>query len=136
MGTNAGPNVDPGLGELPRLKAVQSKLPEQALARLFVDPRQFERLLAGAPRPSKPSDARIMATLERYLAAVDYAGAALTWNDESIVIHSVETLNSSLLDPWLRRWAGDTRRVDPTLARVPPSAPGRCVRPRRRHGIL
>ena len=121
-GAKAGPNVDPGLGELPRLKAVQGKLPERALARLFVDPRQFERLLAGAPRPSKPSDARIMATLERYLAAVDYAGAALTWNDESIVIHSVETLNPSLLDPWLRRWAGDTRRVDPTLARVPPTA--------------
>jgi hypothetical protein len=121
-GAKAGPKVDPGLGGLTRLKAVQSKLPERALARLFIDPRQFERLLAGAPRPSKPSEARITATLERYLAAVDYAGAALTWNDESIVIHSVETLNPSLLDPWLRHWAGDTRRVDPTLARVPPSA--------------
>ena len=121
-GTKAGPNVDPGLGELPKLKAVQRKLPERALARLFVNPRHFERLLTSAPRPSKPSDARIMATLERYLAAVDWAGAALTWNDESIVIHSVETLNPSLLDPWLRHWAGDTRRGDPTLARVPPTA--------------
>ena len=54
-----------------------------------------------------------MAMLERYLAAVDYAGAALTWNDESIVIHTVETLNPSLLDPWLRRWATDSRRIDP-----------------------
>jgi hypothetical protein len=122
-GTKAVPNVDPGLGELPKLKAVQRKLPERALARLFVNPRHLERLLTSAPRPSKPSDARIMATLERYLAAVDWAGAALTWNDESIVIHSVETLNPSLLDPWLRHWAGDTRRrVDPTLSRVPPTA--------------
>ena len=118
----AGPIIDPGLGELPKVKAVQRKLPERALARLFVDPRHFERLLAAGPRPSKPSDARIMATLGRYLAAVDFAGAALTWNDESIVIHSVETLNPSLLDAWLRHWASDTRRVDPTLVRVPPTA--------------
>ena len=121
-GTTAGPSVDPGLGELPRLKAVQDKLPERAVARLFINPRHFERAIAAAPRPGKPTDARIMATLERYLAAVDYAGAALTWNDESIVIHSVETLNPSLLDPWMRHWAGDARPVDSTLARVPSTA--------------
>ena len=108
--------------ELPRLKAVQGQLPGPAVARLFVDPRQFERLLASQPRPSKPTDARLMAILERYLAAVDYAGAALTWNDESIVIHSVETLNPSLLDPWMRHWAGDARPVDPSVYRVPPTA--------------
>ncbi len=121
-GTKAVPSIDSGLGEQPKLKAVKDKLPERALARLFVNPRQFERLLAAAPRPDKPTDARIMATLERYVAAVDFAGAALTWDDESIVIHSVETLNPSLLDPWLRRWAGDARRVDPTLLRVPQTA--------------
>ncbi len=60
--------------------------------------------------------------LERYLAAVEYAGAALTWNDDSIVIHGVQTLNPSLLDPWVRRWISDTRRIDPTLANVPPTA--------------
>jgi hypothetical protein len=116
------PNGGPGLGDLPRLKAVQGRLPERALARLFVDPRHIERLLAGVPRPDEQSDTRVVATLERYLAAVDYAGAALTWNDDSIVIHTVETLNPSLLDPWLRRWAADPRRADPTLERVPPSA--------------
>ena len=114
--------IDPGLGELPKLMAVQSKLPGPAAARLFVDPRQFERLIAAQPRPDKPADARPIVLLERYLAAVEYAGAALTWSDESIVIHSVETLNASLLDPWLRHWAGDTRPIDSSISLVPPTA--------------
>ena len=107
------PNDGPGTGDLPRLKAVRGRLPERALARLFVDPRHLERLLAGVPRPNEQSDPRVIATLERYLAAVDYAGAALTWNDDSIVIHTVETLNPSLLDAWLRRWAGHAHEPIP-----------------------
>jgi hypothetical protein len=99
VGAQAGPKPVPGLGELPRLRAVDSRLPAPVLARLFVDPRHFERLMAATPRPSKPTDVRLMALLERYLAAVDYAGAALTWNDGAIVVHTVETLNPSLL-PW------------------------------------
>ena len=64
-----------------------------------------------------------MALLARYLAAVDYVGAALTWSDESVAIHTVETLNPSRLDPWLLRWANDPRCVDPTaIDRVPPTA--------------
>lgn len=119
---NAGPKGDSGPGEPDRRKAVRAKLPEQALVRLFVDPRHLERLLAGAPPPGERSAARLMAMLTRYLAAVDYAGAALTWNDDSIVINTVETLKPSLLDPWLRRWVSDSRRIDPTLERVPPTA--------------
>ena len=119
---HAGSRAAPGLGSLPKLKAVQGQLPGPAVARLFVDPRQFERLLASQPRPSKPTDARLLAILERYLAAVDYAGAALTWSNESIVIHSVETLNASSLDPWIRHWAGDVRPIDPSVCRVPPTA--------------
>jgi hypothetical protein len=119
---DSGAGNDPGLGDLPRLKAVERRLPEPALARLFVDPRQFERLLAASPRPSKPTDVRIMAMLERYLAAVDYAGAALVWSKGAIEVHTVETLDPSKLDPWLRHWAGDARPRDPVLRRVPPTA--------------
>ena len=118
----AAPKVDLGLGELARFKTVQSQLPGTALARLFIDPRHIRRLLAAQPRPGKPAEARIMAMTERYLAAVDYAGAALTICDRSIEIHSVETLDPSLLDPWLRRWAGDPRPLDKTLSEAPASA--------------
>jgi len=117
-----GARIEPGLGDLPRLHSVQSRLPGPALARLFVDPRHIGRLLAAAPRPAKPSDARLMTMLERYLTAVDYAGAALVCNDRAIVVHTVETLDPSKLDPWLRRWAGGTVRLDPALERVPSTA--------------
>jgi hypothetical protein len=117
-----GLEVDPGFGELVGLKAVARQLPDHALARLFVNPRHFARVLTAQPRAAKPSNARMKAVVERYLAAVDYAGAALTWSDESIVIRSVETLHPSLLDPWLRRWAVDHRRLEPSLSRVPSTA--------------
>ena len=60
--------------------------------------------------------------LERYLAAVEYAGAALTWGDDTIAIHAVEKLDASRIDPWVRRWAGDARAGNPALRRVPPTA--------------
>ena len=112
----------PGLGDLPRFKSLRRRLPERALARLFVNPRTIERLLANVPRSSKPSDLRILAMLERYLTAVDYAGAALTWGSDAIVVHAVETINVSRFEPWLRRWAGDARAWNPTVRRVPPTA--------------
>jgi hypothetical protein len=112
----------PGLGELPRFKAVQRRLPEQALARIFVDPRAIERLLAVVPRSTKPSDLRIVTMLDRYLAAVDYGGAVLTWSADAIVVHAVETIDRSRLDPWLRRWAGDSRSWNSSMRRVPPTA--------------
>ena len=123
-GAKALPKVDLGLGELARFKVVQSQLPDSALARLFVDPRQFERLLAASPPPSKPSDVQIMPMLIRYLASLDYAGLALTWNERAILIHSAETLNPSLLDAWLRHWAGDARPLDAELMQVPSTALG------------
>ena len=39
--------------------------------------------------------------LERYLSAVEYAGATLEWNDSGIFLNTVETLNRSKLEPWL-----------------------------------
>ena len=94
-------------------------MPEQSVARLFVEPRQIERLIAASPTPSKAADARIMAMLQRYLGAVEYAAASLAWNDTGIVLQTVESLDRSKLDPWLLRWAGNNLRPDVTLARVP-----------------
>jgi hypothetical protein len=110
------------LGEKRSFKAVAARLPSPALARLFVDPRALGRMLSAAPPPRKPDDLRMMALLERYVAAVDYAGAALVWSDDTLAIHTVETLDPSRIDSWLRRWAGDSRSRDADLGRVPPTA--------------
>jgi hypothetical protein len=114
--------IDSSLGGLPKLQAVHRRLPKPALARLFVDPRPLRGLLASASRSSQPKDVRFMAMMERYLTAVEYAGAALVCRDGILAIHEVETFDPSRLDAWLRRWAGDGRRLDPALGRVPPTA--------------
>jgi hypothetical protein len=121
-GPQAFSKIDPGLGDLPKVRAVGGRLPKRAVARLFIDPRQFERMLAASPQQGKPTDARVAALLTRYLAAVDYAGAALSWSNNGITVQTVEIVNPALVDPWLRHWAGDLRRPDPALARVPASA--------------
>lgn len=112
----------PGLGETPRMIAVRRRLPEQPLACLYLDPRAAERLLSLAPRPAKPGDARFLEMLRRHLSAVDYAGAALVWRPDAIVVHAVETLDAPRADAWLRRWAGDARPCRPALRRVPRTA--------------
>jgi hypothetical protein len=60
--------------------------------------------------------------LRRHLAAIDYAGAALVWRSDAIVVHAVETLEPSRAEGWLRQWAGDSRAYRPELRRVPPTA--------------
>jgi hypothetical protein len=120
-GAGAGPRIEPGLGDQPRFQKVERLLPARGVARMFVDPRHFERAITAAPA-SKPSDLRVRELLERYIAAVDYAGASLEWSDAGIVVSAVETLNSSQLDPWMRRWARDGRPADPKLLRVPSTA--------------
>ena len=60
--------------------------------------------------------------IEHYLSAVEYAGATLEWNDAGVVLHTVETLDRSKLEPWLLRWAGNDLPPDATLSRVPATA--------------
>jgi hypothetical protein len=110
-----------GLAELPRFQSVQKRLPDQAIARLFFDPRIVERAIKSAP-PAKPSDVRVKAMIERYLGAVEYAGAALVWSERNLVLHAVETLDPSQLDPWIVRLSHDARPIDPALRRVPATA--------------
>jgi hypothetical protein len=111
--------IDRGLTDLDRFQSVKRRMPAGSLARLFVEPRQIERLIAASPAPSKAADARILAMLRRYLGAVEYAAASLAWSDAGVVVQTVETLDRSKLDPWLLRWAGNTRRPDAAISRVP-----------------
>jgi hypothetical protein len=115
----SGSGIQRGLTELDRFESVRRRIPGQSVARLFVEPRQIERLIAASPTPSKAADARIMAMLQRYLGAVEYAAASLAWSDTGIVVQTVETLDRSKLDPWLSRWAGNNLGHDVALARVP-----------------
>jgi hypothetical protein len=122
VGSRAGAGAGPGLGELPKVVAVRRRLPDRPLARLYVDPRAIERLLTAAPRAAKPTDARVRAMLERHLAAVDYAGAALVCRADAIVVQAVETIDPSRMDGWLRHWASDARPFRPELRRIPRTA--------------
>ena len=54
-GPGAKPRVEPGLGDQPRFKNVESRLPARGFVRIFVDPRQFQRAIARAPRASRPT---------------------------------------------------------------------------------
>ena len=140
---------NPGPGDLPKFQAVRRRLPDRALVRPSRRPSAIERLLASAPRPNDSSDLRIVALLARYLAAVDYAGAALSWGTDTIVVHVVETLDPSRLDPSAVVWAGDSPASSPACVACPqrpcdglgarhPMALGRRLpaRPQRRPGTL
>ena len=116
------PTIESGINGLPRLRAVERRLPDRALARLFLDPRPVARLISASARPRNPAEGKMLAVLERYLAAVDYAGAAIVWSEGALKLHTVETLDPSKLDPWILRWAGDSRHFDPALGRLPPTA--------------
>jgi hypothetical protein len=116
---DSGSGHQRNLTELDRFQSVRRRMPEQFVARLFVEPRQIVRLIAASPTPSKAADATIVAMLQRYLGAVEYAAASLAWNDKGVVLQTVETLDRSKLDPWLLRWARNNLQADVTLSRVP-----------------
>jgi hypothetical protein len=111
-----------GLDRLPRFQSVERRLAEHAVVRVFVDPRPVTRLIAASARPRNPAEGKMLAMLEHYLAAVDYAGAELVWDEGSLKLHTVETLDPSKLDRWIIHWASDTRSFDPTLGQLPPTA--------------
>ena len=84
----------PGLGDLPRADrpSVDGCRSGPWPVCTWI-PARSSGCWAMAPRAAKPSDARVLALLERHLAAVEYAGAALVWRSDAIVVHAVETLD-------------------------------------------
>ena len=109
----------PGLSAEPRFQRVRSKLPATAALRLFLDPAFLRRVLATAPRQkTSTDDERIVAWFERYLAAVEYAGAALEWR-EGIILQTEEMLDPERLDPGLKSWAAGPGARDVVPQRVP-----------------
>ena len=109
------------LADLPRFQQVRRRLPERAVASLFVAPRFLARVLAALARPQKPADDRAAALIGRYLKAMDCLGAAVLWRD-GIVLQTEEVLDPAKLDPWVRRWAARSGEIAPPLHRAPPNA--------------
>ncbi len=112
------------LAGLPGFQTVRRKLPDggKAACRLFLDPRLLERLLAERSHAVDPGDARARALLGRYLASLNYAGAALSWREGILSLHTAESIDVARLDPAVARWARDHRPVDLDLAKIPASA--------------
>jgi hypothetical protein len=116
--------VPTGLAASPQFQTVQQKLPPVALARLFVDPRTIEKFLFAGHDSVKTHEVQVAALLERQLAAVEYAGAAVTIDDDMASIRLVETLNPTKLDAPIQRWAAPHPASPAVQPRVPASAVG------------
>jgi hypothetical protein len=79
-------------------------------------------VLAASPKPEKPpAEERVVALLDRYVAAMQYAGLALEWK-EGVVLHLEEALDPERLDPWIKAWAGRADPAEPEAVPIPPSA--------------
>jgi hypothetical protein len=109
------------LADLPDFQRVRARLPERAVATLFVAPRFLARVLAALARPQKPANDRAAVLIGRYLGAMEWLGAALRWRD-GIVLDIEETFDPAKLDPWVRRWAARSGEIGPGLRRAPPNA--------------
>ncbi|MBX6312440.1 MAG: hypothetical protein IRY99_05895 [Isosphaeraceae bacterium] len=110
----------PGLGQDPRFRKVRSQLPDRSAVSLFANPPFLDQLLTSAP-PSSPSEERLRSLLRRYLAAVEYVGAAAEWRD-GVLLHIREALDPGRLGEPLKRWAARPGGTAALVCRVPPSA--------------
>jgi hypothetical protein len=108
------------LADDPRFQRVRRRLPARATFSLFLDPAFLSQRLAASAGAQKPRRDAIAGLVDRYLGAMEYAGAALQWRD-GIVLHTEETLDRRKVDRWILRWAAQPGAVTPGLRRVPES---------------
>ena len=120
--TSASPDTLASLAELTRFQTLDRQLPEQALARLFVDARLVERLFKNATQQKPPGEERHIALVERWLDALQYAGATLTATDGRLVLHTAKTFDPRKLDELLGPASTDSAPVAPRLDHVPATA--------------
>ena len=110
-----------GLGDLPGFRRVRQGLPAHPLALLFVDPKFLGRLLDVGQGPRTPQDAKVVEALHRTLATLEYAGAALRWQDGPI-LHLVEATLPDKAETSPRR-AASTTPLAPATALAIASGP-------------
>ncbi len=83
---NAGSHSPASMADLPRFQSLDRKLPERALARLYIDARLAESLFKNSPQPKSPPESLI----RRYIGALDTAGAALVFTEGHIGLNAAE----------------------------------------------
>jgi uncharacterized protein DUF3352 len=113
---------EPGLADQPRFRSVRGRLPEQAVASLFLSPDYLGKVLSQDKRPKKPGEQQVAALLARNLQAVQFAGLALEWRDGQILLHTEEMIDASRLDESLRGWPQKPGSTASLVAQVPASA--------------
>ena len=92
--------TDAAPGVAGKFDALACRLPERALARLFVDARFAENLLEKAPGDRS----RGRALLERYVAAHEFAGAALVVCEEHPALKIAEVFQPDRFREFLGSW--------------------------------
>jgi hypothetical protein len=108
----------PGLADAPGFRQVRDKLPRHAVLSAFLDGRFVQRSIAAGERPADPG---VGALAQRYIAALDYAGATVEW-DDGIVLQTEERLRTERLDPWIKAWAASATTRDARALDVPATA--------------
>lgn len=109
------------LSDNPRFQNLRAKLPARPAASLFINPRFVERAIAALPPAAKPEEVQFQAFLARYFGSLEYAGICLEWRD-GLVAHMHELFDPAKVEPWIKRWASATKRIDPAFVRIPGSA--------------
>lgn len=117
-GTSLSPN---SFADLPRFRDVDRRLPDQAVARLFVDPRVLSRILSASPQPATEDDRQGLAIVQGLIASMNFAGVGLVASGGRIALHAVETFDSREFERLFGAVAEPAGSADLPL-RVPSSA--------------
>jgi hypothetical protein len=119
---NSGRNPDAGAGSavMARFQALDRRLPGRALARLFIDAHVVQNLLRNSPDSESPG----RKLFERYVGAMESAGAALVVSDGRIAIQTAEVFDSGKFRDLLGEHADQAARAPwaPQLDRLPATA--------------
>lgn len=98
-----------------KFKDLVRRLPEKALARLFIDARFAEGLLDNTPSTAS----RGQAILKRYVRAHEFAGAALVLRDGHLSLVAAEVFEPGRFRAFLGSWSESGGPTATQLDRVP-----------------
>jgi hypothetical protein len=109
------PDPESELTPMRRFQALERRLPDRALLRLYVDARKVHSLIKNSSQagPARPE------IVEQYLGAMETAGAAMVVRDGRIALQTAEVFESRKFQDLLGRWSPESTPAAPNLARLP-----------------